>query len=296
MEKTSKDTSHPEEGSPREEGRGDIATRWPAGQSGNPKGRPRKPRTASSPPSGPPGSGATPTYLARVMIERPVERSDGVGGTRTRLTEYMTDIVERADAGDLKCRMFLIRYVDRGDRRKLAALRNAEKAKTRALRKLESAAAREISQTPVAPPEIAAQQVKTISPTRPSRVQTLAVAKPSVEASSFRRDPRNGQLLGPDGRALSREAEDRLLYPDWPHISPHLKKEEPVYSGLNTGPKTGPETGPKTGIETGVITGITSPVSRTQEIDSAQNSASEKISQKNPAGESDPGDVPRWRN
>jgi hypothetical protein len=72
------------------------ATRWQKGQSGNPKGRPRKQRGPSRPQSLTSGTGVTPTFLARLMIERPVERADGLGGTRTRLAEYMYDIVERA--------------------------------------------------------------------------------------------------------------------------------------------------------------------------------------------------------
>ena len=271
-----------------------ISTRWQKGQSGNPKGRPRKQRGPSRPQSLTSGTGVTPTFPARLMIERPVERADGLGGTRTRLAEYMYDIVERADAGDLKCRMFLIRYVDRGDRRRLAALRNAEKAKTRALRELESVAAREISETPMVPAEMAAPHVKTIYPTKPSRVQTMAGPKraPSVDASLFRRDPRSGELLDANGNAVSREAEDRLRYPDWPHISPHLKKDERPNTGLETEAKTGLETG----STTGPITGDADPVMRSQEIDSAQDSGSEKISQKNPAVEAVFGDVPRWRN
>jgi hypothetical protein len=165
-------------------------------------------------------------------------------------------------------------------------LRNAEKAKTRALRELESVAAREISETPMVPAELAAPHVKTIYPTKPSRVQTMAVPKraPSVDASLFRRDPRTGDLLGPDGNPLSREAEDRLRYPDWPHISPHLKKEERP----NTGPETEAKTGSETGSITGAITGDTEPVMRTQDIDSPQDSESEKISRKDPAVETDP--------
>lgn len=275
MDETSKDQP--------QEKRADIATRWKAGQSGNPKGRPRNAHKSI----GASGAGATPTYLARVMIERPVERLGGVSGTRTRLTEYIADIFERADAGDLGCRKFVIRLVDEGDRRRLAALRNAEKAKTRRLRKLERSAAREASLTPEPPPEKAAAEVKVVSPTAPQRVQTIAVPRraPAVEAT-FRRDPRTGALLGADGNALSRAEEDRLLYPEWPHISPHLKKSErDGFAGLNAGAGPDAKTETKTDSETGFITGIASPVSRSQAIDSSRNSESEKFSQKNPATE-----------
>ena len=57
----------------------------------------------------------------------------------------MTDFVRRADAGDLKCRMYLVKAVERGDRRKEIAQRNAKKAKTEELRKFEEAKAEEIS-------------------------------------------------------------------------------------------------------------------------------------------------------
>jgi hypothetical protein len=207
----------------------------------------------------------------------------------------MADIVERADAGDLGCRKYLIAYVDRGDRRRLAALRQAEKAKTDSLRTLERAAARAASLTPEVSAEKAAAEVKTISPTQPSRVPTIAVPRraPPVDASMFRRDPRTGALLGADGLALSREEEDRLLYPEWPHVSPHLKKSEDAgfatdrntaaQTARETGAITGVKTGPETGFKTGIKTGMPGPVTRPQAIDSAQNSESEKISHENPA-------------
>jgi hypothetical protein len=212
-----------------------ISTRWQKGQSGNPKGRPRKQRGPSRPQSATSGSGRTPTWLARLMIERPVERADGLGGTRTRLAEYMYDIVERADAGDLKCRMFLIRYVDRGDRRRLAALRNAEKAKTRALRELESAGgARDFGNADGAgrngrPPRQDDLPDQAFAGSDHGRSQARAVRSTRRRSGAIRAQ---GHLLDANGNALSREAEDRLRYPDWPHISPHLRKEERP----NTGP------------------------------------------------------------
>jgi len=293
MAETSNDNAHAQ--------RADIATRFHKGQSGNPKGRPRKERAGGSPSIGASGAGATPTYLARVMIERPVQRADGVGGTRTRLTEYLADIFERADAGDLECRKYLIAYIDRGDRRRLTALRNAEKAKTPSLRRLETAAARQASLAPEVPAEKAAAEIKIIPATKPSRVSTIAVPNrkaPSVDASKYRRDPRTGELLGSDGRTLSRDEEQRLLYPDWPYVSPHLKKSDAAGfdTGRNIGAETHPVTGPNTGPITGLETGMPSPVLRPQATDSAGNSESEKNSQENPPDDPVPGERPRWRN
>jgi len=243
------------------ETRPDIATRWKKGQSGNPKGRR-------------PALGTTLTWYARLLLEWPVKRADG-DVPRERMFEYMLDIVQRADAGDLKCRMFLLRLVDRGDRRKVTALRNSRKAKTASLRKFEDQLACEISEVPPPPPpELAAKLTVTVSPTAPERVPTRAAAKraPSTcSASSFRRDPRSGDLCGSDGRALSREEEDLLRYPNWPHMSPHLKKEETAGSaaGLNAGDSTGASAGPK------------SPAPLDQAFDSTGNSGTEKIAQKN---------------
>jgi hypothetical protein len=255
------------------ETRPDIATRWKKGQSGNPKGRR-------------PALGNTLTWYARLLLEWPVKRSDG-DVPRERMFEYMLDIVQRADAGDLKCRMFLLRLVDRGDRRKVTALRNSRKAKTASLRKFEDQLADEISQVPPPPPpELAAKLTATVSPTAPERVQTRAAAKraPSTcSASSFRSDPRSGELYGSDGRALSREEEDLLRYPNWPHMSPHLKKEETAGSaaGLNAGDSTGASAGPK------------NPAPAHQALDSVENSGTEKIVQKNtPRAAADPTRTP----
>src|SRR6204780_4098974 len=125
MERTSTETS-PE----TSDERADIRTRWKKGQSGNPQGRPRLC-----------GAGLTLTALARTLMERPVEGADGE--RHTRLTEYMIDVVRCADAGDMKCRLFLLRAVERGDRGRENARRNARKAKSGALRKFEEAMADE---------------------------------------------------------------------------------------------------------------------------------------------------------
>jgi len=251
MEQTSTETS---------EDRADIKTRWKKGQSGNPQGRPRLR-----------GAGLTLTALARTLMERPVE---GVDGERhTRLTEYMIDVVRCADAGDRQCRMFLLKAVERGDRRRENAQRNAKKAKSEVLRKFEEAKADEIS-TPMPPlsPETEEEQTAKVNPTAPPRrpAATPAHTPPAAaprktqpeDASTYRRDPLNGNLVTPEGRVLSPEEEERLANPYWPHISPHLKKA------------------PSAGTSPGDSAGRESPVRESQVFDFARDFGSEKFSRK----------------
>jgi hypothetical protein len=79
---------------------------------------------------------------------------------------------------------------------------------------------------------------------------------------------KKGQLGNPKGRALSREEEQRLLYPDWPHISPHLKKEDRAIA--SAGPNAGESAGRK------------SPDPDCQAIDSKQDLGGKNFSQENP--------------
>ena len=255
MEKTSHLTKTSQEPSQLEE-RADIKTRFQKGQSGNPQGRL-------------PAAGYTLTGLARLMMEQPVQGS-ATGERQTRFAAYMLDIIRRADGGDLKCRMFLLKAIDRGDGRKTTAQRNAKKAKTEALREFETAKAREISPEPIAA-AMDTEYVSTVSPTVPLRTTNVLPPKNAspqkdsllASAATFRRDPQTGQLMAPDGRVLSREEEDLLLFPDWPHVSPHLK----------TAPLAGPSAGDSAGPE--------SPDAKTQAIDSTKEFGHEKISPEN---------------
>jgi hypothetical protein len=255
-------SSHMEQTSPENsEERADIRTRWKKGQSGNPQGRPRLH-----------GAGLTLTGIARTMMERPVE---GVDGSRcTRLVEYMKDVVRRADAGDLQCRMYLLKTIDQGDRRREIAQRNAKKAKSEALRKFEEAKADEIS-VPMPPlePEVEDEQVvkdvrPTTTPRKPTATPTRASSEapprktPPEDASTFRRDA-NGKLVTPEGRVLSPEEEGRLANPYWPHVSPHLKKT------------------PSAAAQAGNSAGPESPVPKSQVVDSAGDFRSENFSGKN---------------
>src|ERR1700733_273085 len=264
------ETSHPEE-------RADFKTRWKKGQSGNPQGRPRLR-----------GAGLTLTALARTLMERPVEGADGE--RHTRLTEYMIDVVRCADAGDRKCRMFLLRAIDQGDRRRETAQRNAKKANSEALRKFEEAKADEISMPmPPLEPEVEdAQVVKDVRPTTPARKPTATPASACAEASAkagrswaareqpaaaprktppddpstYRRDA-HGNLVAQDGRVLSPEEVNRLANPYWPHVSPHLKK------ATSPGDSAGPE----------------SPVPESQAVDSERDFGSENFSRKSAAAD-----------
>jgi hypothetical protein len=251
------------------EERPDIKTRWKKGQSGNPQGRPRLR-----------GAGLTLTALARTMMERPVEGGDGE--RHTRMTEYMIDVVRCADAGDRQCRMFLLKAVERGDRRREIAQRNAKKAKSEELRKFEEAKADEISvPMPALEPEVEDEHVaKDVRPTTPPRrpAATPRREQPSApphktqpeDASTYRRDA-HGNLVTPEGRVLSPEEEARLANPYWPHVSPHLKKDErgEACSGLNAGNPAGQK----------------SPVPEGQAVDSAGDFGRENFSPKNAAVE-----------
>lgn len=255
------ETSQSDE-TPHSEERPDIKTRWKKGQSGNSKGRL-------------PAAGYTLTGLARLMMEQPVHGA-ATGERQTRFAQYMLDIVQRADGGDLKCRMFLLKAIDRGDGRKTTAQRNARKAKTDEVRAFETAKAEEISPEPI-DEALDTEMVGTVTPTVPRRATNILAPKKTApqrdalqaSAATLRRDPVTGQLLSPEGRALSREEEERLLYPDWPHVSPHLKKAP--LAGASAGDWAGPK----------------SSDAKDQAVDSAEEFGAEKISQENPPGRKD---------
>jgi hypothetical protein len=76
------------------------------------------------------------------------------------------------------------------------------------------------------------------------------------------RSPRAGSTLSFGGRVRSVEEERHLLYLDWPHASPHLKKA--ALAGESAGDSAGPE----------------SPALESQVIDSKQDLGKENFSRK----------------
>jgi hypothetical protein len=95
-------------------------TRWKKGQSGNPRGRPRKA----------PGTGAPAPWLMRQMMDQPVTCVEN-GEVRqiTRLVDLTAKICEKADNGDLAAMRIMLDYSTRFDRATEAAMRPPKEAK-----------------------------------------------------------------------------------------------------------------------------------------------------------------------
>jgi hypothetical protein len=80
-----------------------VKTRWKKGQSGNPRGRPRK--------------GVTLPYAAREMMDQPLRcEVNGEVIVMSRLERILLEIITRSDAGDLACSRFLLEQMSRWDR------------------------------------------------------------------------------------------------------------------------------------------------------------------------------------
>jgi hypothetical protein len=169
--------------------------------------------------------------------------------------------------------MFLLRAIDRGDRRKQAAQRNAKKSEEERFTRIRAGKGCGDFAHPAAcvgrnrtgqhgePDSAFARRG------RDARADLKTTPALGPGARALMRDPRTGNLLSPEGRVLSREEEEQLLYPDWPHISPHLKKENRAgaYIGLNVGESAG----------------LKSPAPETQVVDSTRDFRSKNFSRKN---------------
>ena len=87
-----------------------VKTRWKKGQSGNPRGRPRK--------------GVTLPYAARQMMDQPMRyEANGEVIIVSRLERTLLEIIKRADEGDLACMRFLLEQMSRWDREAAIAAR-----------------------------------------------------------------------------------------------------------------------------------------------------------------------------
>lgn len=98
-----------------------VKTRWKKGQSGNLLGRPKKSQPLLD-------QGEMLEHFAHFLLEQPCDVLGG--GTQTRLTRLMLDVVKRAEEGELSCIKFLFALAERGERRRLHASHAAARART----------------------------------------------------------------------------------------------------------------------------------------------------------------------
>jgi hypothetical protein len=235
-----------------------IRTQWKKGQSGNPKGRPKKPKNLWD-------QGETCTNLARLLLNQPCYREDG--SQITRLTRFMLDVQERAELGELGCIKFLVEMADRGDRRELQAQRAARRAKKPEDAQFERRNALAIK---LPAPPLRPDQHHAIAPMREVRTAHLKPKPPApapryaVNPYSRERDPfaHISKHRVPDGC-------DRYTpYPEYVR-SPASDAMSPAKTGDATGPRTGDITGGIAGLKTGAISGPTTGLEEAARSDQA---------------------------
>jgi hypothetical protein len=258
-----------------------IRTQWKTGQSGNPKGRPRKPRCLEE-------QSDMVTRIVRTLLDQPCHVL-GSDRTETFLTRILRDMRASADLGDAGCRKFLVNIALRGDRDRLQAQRLARKAKKPRNRRFEEYVADLIASPP---PQLRPDQQHLILPAREVRTE--------------REKPKPRPKYNPEPELYTSKGELNPWYFDKTdplgHLPKHLPKEEvraktqagidallrrhreekeaeektrasavreagvaPVPASENaakTAPTTGEKTGSITGLKTGIVTGVvTGPIS-----------------------------------
>src|SRR5271156_2169592 len=182
-----------------------IRTQWKTGQSGNPKGRPKKPRCLEE-------QSDMVTRIVRTLLDQPCHVL-GSDRTETFLTRMLRDMRARADLGDDGTQKYLINIALRGDRDRLMAQRLARKAKKRGDRRFEEYVADLIASPP---PQLRPDQQHLILPARevrPDREKPQATPKrtrePELYTEKGERNPWYFDQTDPLG-----------------HLPKHLPKEE----------------------------------------------------------------------
>jgi len=149
-----------------------VKTQFKKGQSGNPKGRPKKSRDW-------PEIGKSVTFFLRHMLEQPCYLYDGEGKQITWLERLILDARARADQGDWSAAKFVMEVADRADRRQVQALRRAFRAKTKAERDFELHIARAIQ---TMPPALRPDQQHLVANARPPRTYHEKPERPRRES------------------------------------------------------------------------------------------------------------------
>lgn len=241
-----------------------IGTQWKKGQSGNPKGRPKKPKPLSD-------QGQMLTSIARWLLDQPCYLL-GSEKPVTRQTRLMLDMCERAELGDYKAAKFLLELAARGDRLRLQAQRLALRAKTKEEARFERRSAERVSpRTPGLRPD----QEHLIKPARELRTEHLKPARrPAPKKSNYEFDHwREPDPLAGIPKHLTKEERDRRDEQFRATIAaasqaPAREANSPSQTRPEAAPKPAPETGPKTGP----ITGLSNALKPHQAIDEVRKS------------------------
>jgi len=224
-----------------------IRAQWKKGQSGNPKGRPKKAKPLRD-------QGETLTSIARRMLDQPCQVW-GSDALITRQTRFMRDTLERAEQGDAASRKLLFDLADRGDRRRLQALRAARRAMNAADAEFERKIARDVSPRM---PGLRPDQLHLAAPAREVRPERL---KPAPRERIEDYLP-NGEV-NPVALELSRRAnlaKDARELDDMPFddvLKKALARTETIRAEAERArAETAAKTGLGTGVGTGLITGL----------------------------------------
>jgi Family of unknown function (DUF5681) len=271
-----------------------IRAQWKTGQSGNPKGRPKRPKCLEE-------QSMTVTRIVRMLLDQPCHVL-GSDGTETFLVRLLRDMRERADQGDEGSGKFLLRIALRADHDRLQALRASRKAKNPRDRAFEEYVADLIAQPP---PTLRPDQHHLIVPGREVRTERLK--------------PKPRRKYNPEPELYNKKGEINPWYLEkcdsdpLAHLPKHLPKEEvraakqaqidemmrrhremreadaklraeaaanadatpapmpeiEVEAVPTTAPKTAPTTGLKTGLGSGLLSGLRNALLSKQPIGAA---------------------------
>jgi hypothetical protein len=256
-----------------------IRTQWKTGQSGNPKGRPKKPLCLEE-------QSDMVTRIVRTLLDQPCHVL-GSDRTETFLTRILRDLRASADLGDAGSRKFLINIALRGDRDRLQAQRLARKARKPRDRRFEEYVADLIASPP---PQLRPDQQHLILPAREVRTERekpqakpKRTREPELYNEKGERNPWYFDKTDPLGhlpkhlpkeevRAKTQAGIDALLRRHREEkeaekkaraaavreaeVAPAPASEIAAKSAPAAGEKTGAITGVKTGVVSGLITGL----------------------------------------
>jgi hypothetical protein len=227
-----------------------IRAQWKTGQSGNPRGRPKKPKPLWD-------QGLPITAIARILLDEPCQ-VPGSDRMETRLTRLVRDAIGRADLGDYGPLNTCFNLADRGDRRRLQALRAARRARKPEDAAFERRNAHDISpRTPGMAPDLLRRFAVPAREVRTERVKSRPVERIKDYLP-------NGEI-NPAALELSRRAnrtKEELELRNQPYndvLKEALERTERMRKPASRRSETpAPETAAVTGVKTGLGRGLVS--------------------------------------